>query len=382
MESNNNINEEIENKKIIFKDKNTNTKECKKMFFDKINDDNSSSIQENINENINDENINKNIENKSINITIQSSSILSNLKNYFGNNITKNEFIFNSLNSSVISNFSLQKNDNNNNLNQVHNKNIKFNKKSLKNIEIGTSNINSTTNISSSEKPASRCTCKNSNCLKFYCECFANGKFCENCICVNCKNNLENKDLRLEKYSLIMSRNPKAREKINSKKRSWTCKCKNSNCSKKYCDCYQHGKFCTSKCRCVNCCNKNNGNINTKEKRIKRIRGINKQKMYLLMNKKYKKRKNIKNNANINNDKKKEDIFNKNENEKKIKDPLFNFYTPKKQRNNYDKNNFIYYQNESTNALTGKKEREKLFENKDKDKKRKDVYTKLKMDNV
>jgi hypothetical protein len=352
------------------------------MFFDKINDDNSSSIQENINENINDENINKNIENKSINITIQSSSILSNLKNYFGNNITKNEFIFNSLNSSVISNFSLQKNDNNNNLNQVHNKNIKFNKKSLKNIEIGTSNINSTTNISSSEKPASRCTCKNSNCLKFYCECFANGKFCENCICVNCKNNLENKDLRLEKYSLIMSRNPKAREKINSKKRSWTCKCKNSNCSKKYCDCYQHGKFCTSKCRCVNCCNKNNGNINTKEKRIKRIRGINKQKMYLLMNKKYKKRKNIKNNANINNDKKKEDIFNKNENEKKIKDPLFNFYTPKKQRNNYDKNNFIYYQNESTNALTGKKEREKLFENKDKDKKRKDVYTKLKMDNV
>ena len=72
------------------------------MFFDKINDDNSSSIQENINENINDENINKNIENKTINITIQSSSILSNLKNYFGNNITKNEFIFNSLNSSVI----------------------------------------------------------------------------------------------------------------------------------------------------------------------------------------------------------------------------------------------------------------------------------------
>ena len=68
------------------------------------------------------------------------------------------------------------------------------------------------------EKPIFKCTCKNSNCLKFYCECFANGKFCDNCNCQNCKNTQENKDLRLEKYNLIISRNPKALQKINSTK--------------------------------------------------------------------------------------------------------------------------------------------------------------------
>jgi hypothetical protein len=87
---------------------------------------------------------------------------------------------------------------------------------------------------------------------------------------------------------------------------------------------------------------------------------------------------------NENKNKKSEDIINEieNENEKKLKDPLFNFYTPKKQRNNFDKNNFIYYQNESTTAaLTGKKERrKKLFDYKDK--KIKDVYTKLTMDSA
>lgn len=306
---------------------------------------------------------------------------MSDLKNIYGNNLSKNEYIFNSLNSSVISNFSLSQKENKNQ-NQIQNQNNKSNKKSLKNNETANSNIGSTTNISSIEKPLSRCTCKNSNCLKFYCVCFANGRFCENCVCMNCKNTQENKELRLQKYHLIISRNPKAKQKINSTKRSWTCKCKNSYCAKKYCDCFQNGRFCTSKCRCINCHNKNNGlKNNNNEIKIKRVRGIKKEKMNKLIIKRFKRSKIIKNNENINNNEKEEK--NKDEKGKKNNNPFMNYYTPKKQTKHLDKNDiYIYYRKESTTAaLTGKKERKRLLED-NTGKKRKDVYTKLQMDNV
>ena len=344
------------------KNKIINHQECKKLLFDKINEeDNSSSLQENINENINIDN--------EINLTIQSSSTLSNIRNFFGNHMTKNEFIFDYLNTNVLSNLSLPDTDNKY---QIHNQNIKPNKKPLKNNESLTSNINST-NISSMEKPTFRCTCKNSNCLKFYCECFANGKFCDNCICINCKNTQENKELRLERYNLIISRNPKAIHKINSTKRSWTCKCKNSNCSKKYCDCFHNGRACTSKCRCVNCQNKNVAIKSNNNKKLKRIRGLKKEKMNKLINRKFKRSKIIKNIYN--------EIVQNEQNNIEKKNKYNKYYTPKKQRNNYDKSNYIYYQNDTTAALTGKKEKKNVFQNKT-DKKRKDVYTKLQMDNL
>ena len=124
-------------------------------------------------------------------------------------------------------------------------------------------------------KESIKCKCKNSSCLKFYCECFSNGKLCEKCPCYNCKNKTEYEDLRQEKYKSILSRNPKAIYQINSTKKSWTCNCKFSNCQKNYCDCFQNGKTCTSKCRCDNCLNKipNINHINRKTKKIKRIRG-------------------------------------------------------------------------------------------------------------
>ena len=341
-----------------------------------MNDENSSSIQGNINDNINNDNNKKNLLNN-INITIEP-SLISNLNDIYGNNILKNEYTFDSLNTNVLSDFSLYQKAK---TYQTHNS--KLFKKPLKNNEFSISNINSTTNLSSNEKPTSKCTCKNSSCLKCYCECFANGRFCDNCVCVNCKNTQEFKELRLEKYNLIISRNPKAIQKINSTKRSWTCKCKNSNCQKKYCDCFQNRRFCTSKCRCINCYNKNNGpKNNNNERKIKRIRGIKKEKMNKLIRKRSRKNKNKNDNENIpykNVNKNFED--NKNENEKKIKETISSYYTPKKQRNNFDRNNFIYYQNESTTAaFTGKRERKKLFESKEK--KKADVYTKLQMENI
>ena len=350
----------------------------------------SSSLKENNNENINNDNDNNHknlIENKMVNVILENSStLLSNLKNIYGSNLTKNEYIFNSLNSSIMTNFSFCQKDNisNKSMDQTQNKSNKSNKKHLKIKEQGNSNICSTTNISSSERPISRCTCKNSNCLKFYCECFANGRFCENCICENCKNTQEYKELRLKKYNLIISRNPKAIQKINSTKRSWTCKCRNSNCSKKYCDCFQNGRFCTSKCRCLNCMNKNsNGKKNNRgDKKTKRIRGLKGDKINKLINKRNKRIKRLKIiSENIN-------YENNNENNLSKEDRNFensiNFITPKKQKNISAKNDiYYYYKNESTTAaLTQEKQRKKLiFDNKT-EKKRKDIYTKLPMDDV
>jgi len=46
---------------------------------------------------------------------------------------------------------------------------------------------------------AKACNCKRSKCLKLYCECFANNKFCgANCSCNGCSNHAEHDDERLQ----------------------------------------------------------------------------------------------------------------------------------------------------------------------------------------
>lgn len=336
------------------KNKNVNLKEQKKILFNDINDDNSYSIKESLNKNI------INIDNNRINITIEQSSLFSDLKNIYGNTVNKNEYVFNSLNSSIITNFSLSKTENESQ-NQMQNDSI--NKKSLKRNEATKLNINSIINIDSTKRPILKCNCKNSNCLKCYCECFANGRFCDNCICKNCKNTKENKELRQQKYKNIISRNPKAIQKINATKRSWTCNCINSNCSKKYCDCYHNGRFCTSKCKCVNCLNKNNGiNNYYNQKKIKRIRGINNKKLNKIIQKRIKKNKIIINNENINSNENSnyEGNIIINESAKKLKTPLIKYYTPQKAKI-CDDNNDNYYQNETTTiGLTGEKKKKNI----------------------
>ena len=185
-----------------------------------------------------------------------------------------------------------------------------------------------------------KCNCKNSSCLKFYCECFANGKCCENCFCCNCKNKIEYENLRQEKYKKILSRNPKAIYQINSIKKSWTCNCKNSNCKKKYCDCYQNGRTCTTKCKCVNCLNKisnTNNNNSGKSRKIKRLRGGKK----IIKNNKY--------------------------------------ITPKKKNNTNHKN---IYNNQSTDDLTENNNKNNVFNNVSNKIKYKDICQKLDMNGI
>lgn len=58
-----------------------------------------------------------------------------------------------------------------------------------------------------SKKP---CHCTRSMCLKLYCDCFANGEFCNDCDCKDCKNTIEYEIERTRAIRLSLERNPNA----------------------------------------------------------------------------------------------------------------------------------------------------------------------------
>ena len=61
--------------------------------------------------------------------------------------------------------------------------------------------------LSSRPKKKKCCNCKNSACLKLYCECLKNGEECgPDCCCVDCKNIEGNSERKLAVNTLI-SRN-------------------------------------------------------------------------------------------------------------------------------------------------------------------------------
>jgi hypothetical protein len=72
-------------------------------------------------------------------------------------------------------------------------------------------------NIPGMSNGKKNCNCKNSRCLKLYCECFASGEYCKNCNCNGCCNNMENESVRKETIAAILERNPVAfRPKISN----------------------------------------------------------------------------------------------------------------------------------------------------------------------
>ena len=114
------------------------------------------------------------------------------------------------------------------------------------------------TNSNLVNKKIMGCNCKNSGCLKRYCECFSRMKYCDaNCQCKNCLNNIKYEKERSEAIRIYLVKSPVSFKKINMDLNNVTCNCKKSNCLKNYCECFQFGLKCTYNCGCVDCKNRN-----------------------------------------------------------------------------------------------------------------------------
>ena len=125
------------------------------------------------------------------------------------------------------------------------------------------------------------CNCKNSGCLKRYCECFTRMKYCDlNCQCKNCFNTLEHEKERVEAIQNYMMKSPISFKKLNLDVSNLTCFCKKSNCLKKYCECFQMGMKCNSNCKCIDCKNKNNAEKKLFEVNIEDNRNVKRGRFY------------------------------------------------------------------------------------------------------
>jgi hypothetical protein len=99
------------------------------------------------------------------------------------------------------------------------------------------------------------CGCQKTKCLKLYCECFAEGKYCLNCNCKNCHNTADHEEERKDAIDSTKDKHPGAFRKDISNNYK-VCHCKKSFCLKKYCECYQANRPCSSNCKCRACKNK------------------------------------------------------------------------------------------------------------------------------
>ena len=111
------------------------------------------------------------------------------------------------------------------------------------------------------------CTCSNSRCIRLYCQCFAAGRLCGKlCTCSNCLNTSTAGPERMSAIIKVLDTKADAFCAVPSEMVT-ICYCRNSRCIKKYCDCFNSNKHCTSECMCKRCKNKPRKNKSKKRKR-------------------------------------------------------------------------------------------------------------------
>lgn len=107
----------------------------------------------------------------------------------------------------------------------------------------------------------SPCNCKKSKCLKLYCECFAAELFCQDCNCTDCGNTPTAGAIRDKAIKDTRAKNPnafkprfaaKAAPVGNSPEtgHNMGCRCKRSECLKKYCEVRDVWQFMFSSATC------------------------------------------------------------------------------------------------------------------------------------
>ncbi|CAN0416688.1 unnamed protein product, partial [Ectocarpus sp. 8 AP-2014] len=106
------------------------------------------------------------------------------------------------------------------------------------------------------------CTCKKCRCLKLYCDCFAQSRFCGSaCLCKQCCNRPGAVVVQAARRA-VLERNPDAFHRahnLETRPGSVTsgagCGCTRSHCLKKYCVCFQKSLLCGAGCKCEGCLN-------------------------------------------------------------------------------------------------------------------------------
>jgi len=121
--------------------------------------------------------------------------------------------------------------------------------------------IESAMTVGRDKNMAEGCNCRNTKCLKLYCECLRRGGVCgSSCNCIGCENHAHS-TIRPEHVKNIERRNPLAFKQIGCIDQmlnsipSKGCNCRRSHCLKNYCECHQFGAKCTDACRCIECKN-------------------------------------------------------------------------------------------------------------------------------